>query len=79
MGPAGGAARVSEQKSCETAWGVFAITAGIVTRPRAVAQGVNVDLRDIDRRERACASEARQLHRIPAVRVAPIPGLCGHE
>jgi hypothetical protein len=79
IGPAGVADIGAEQKGCETEFGVFASTDGIFTRPREVTHGFSVDLRDIDRREIACASEARQLQSIPAVRFDPITGLFGHE
>src|SRR5262245_12188782 len=59
IGPAGVADIVAEQKGFETEFGVFAITDDIFTRPREVANGFIWDLRDIDRRESACASEAR--------------------
>ena len=79
IGPARGAAIVAEHKSCETQWGVCAITEGIFTRPGASAHGCIWALGDRDRGAIPCASAARQLPSVPAVRFDPIPSLCGHE
>jgi hypothetical protein len=79
IGPAGGADSVSEHKGVETALGVFEITECLFTRPGEVAHGCIVDLRDIDRSELACASEASALPSVPAVRFDPITSLFRNE
>ena len=79
MSPARVAPIVSEQKGVETALGVLEIPDGLCTRPGEVAHGCIVALGAIDRREIARAREARQLHRIPAVRCDPITRLFGQE
>jgi len=79
MGPARVAHLVSAPKGCETAWGVLAITARLCTRSGAGAHGCIVPLRDLDRRELACASEASPLQSVSAVCFAPSTRLVRHE
>jgi hypothetical protein len=63
----------------ETALGVFEITDSIFTSPGEGANGFLVNLRDIDRSEIACASEARQWQSVSAVCCDPITSLFRHE
>src|SRR5262249_30990198 len=71
-GWARGAASVAEPKGLETAWGVWAITEGLCTRPGAIAPGCILDLGDRDCSASPCASAARQGHSVPAVGFHPL-------
>ena len=76
--PGRGADIVSEQEGLQTKLGVFEITEGIFTGPGEVAHGFVFDLGDIDRGEITRASQAGQLHGVPAVGFDAVTGFFGN-
>ena len=73
IGPAAGAARVSEPKGGEMTRGGWASAHGLFPRSRQVAPGVRCALGDRDRGASARAREAGEVHRLAAVGVDAPP------
>jgi hypothetical protein len=76
-GPAGGADRVSQHKSVETARGSLKLAAGRFARPRESAHDVIVERGDLDRGESPRACQASPWHGGSAVRCDAVTGLLG--
>jgi hypothetical protein len=79
LGPAHGTALLSQPKGLETARGVLAIAAGLVTRPGERAHGGSLDRGAIDRGESTRARPAGQWHGVPAVGCDPVARLLGEQ
>ena len=77
IGPAAGAARVSEPKGGEMTRGGWASAHGLFPRSRQVAPGVRCALGDRDRGASARAREAGEVHRLAAVGVDAPPSRRG--